>query len=113
MIIRSFPKIVQDILEPLAKNDYPVLNTRLFVSYWLGFTLDKSLTSMRDLFKRLNNTGYASDISTFSKANLHRSQEPFRQIYQKLNSIVAKQSQKKISPGLHHLSNRFNRHYIN
>jgi hypothetical protein len=31
MIINSFPKIVKDILKSLPKNDYPVLNTCLYV----------------------------------------------------------------------------------
>lgn len=87
-MILSFPKLVKQLLTLLPKNDYPVLNTRLFVMCWLGFTLDKSLTSMRDLFKRLNNTGFEVDISTFSKASSHRSQEPFLQIYQKLYQLV-------------------------
>jgi putative transposase len=89
-MILSFPKLVKDLLAPLPKNDYPVLNTRLFVKFWLGFTLDQSLTSMRDLFKRLNNTGFPVDISTFSKANVQRSQKPFIQIYQKLCQLVNK-----------------------
>lgn len=89
-MIVSFPKLVKDLLAPLPQNDYPVLNTRLFVKFWLGFTLDQSLTSMRDLFKRLNNTGFPVDISTFSKANVQRSQEPFIQIYQKLCQLVNK-----------------------
>jgi hypothetical protein len=55
MIINSFPKIVKDILKSLPKNDYPVLNTRLDVKCWLAYALNNSLTSMRDLFKRLNN----------------------------------------------------------
>ena len=88
MIVRSFPKIVKDLLKPLPKHDYPVLNTRLFVECWLGYVMDKSLTSMRDVFKRLNQTGYEVDISTFSKASQHRSQEPFLKIYQKLNRLV-------------------------
>ncbi|OBU76421.1 hypothetical protein A9P98_08920 [Cylindrospermopsis raciborskii CS-505] len=54
MIINSFPKIVKDILRPLPKNDYPVLNSRLYVEPWLAYALDNSLTSMRDLFTRLN-----------------------------------------------------------
>lgn len=69
MIINSFPKIGKNILGGLPKNDYPVLNSRLFVECWLAYVLDNSLTSMRDLFKRLNNTGFDVDISTFSKAN--------------------------------------------
>lgn len=66
VIINSFPKIVKDILKSLPKNDYPVLNSRLFFECWLSYALDNSLTSMRDLFKRLNNTGFEVDISTFS-----------------------------------------------
>lgn len=91
-MILSFPKLVKDLLAPLPQNDYPVLNTRLFVKFWLGFTLDQSLTSMRDLFKRLNNTGFPVDISTFSKANVQRSQKPFIQIYQKLCQLIKKKS---------------------
>jgi putative transposase len=96
MIINSFPKIVKDILKPLPKNDYPVLNSRLYVECWLAYALDNSLTSMRDLFKRLNNTGIDVRISTFSKANTHRSQEIFQNIYHQLNQLVQKKAQKKL-----------------
>ena len=48
---------------------------------------------MRNLFKRINPTGFEVDISTFSKANTHRSQEPFRKIYEQLNQL----SQKKLT----------------
>ncbi|MDH6101452.1 IS4 family transposase, partial [Chrysosporum ovalisporum ANA283AFssAo] len=48
MIINSFPKIVKDILRPLPKNDYPVLNSRLYVECWLAYALDNSLTSMTE-----------------------------------------------------------------
>ncbi|QOV22674.1 IS4 family transposase [Anabaenopsis elenkinii] len=95
-IINSFPKIVKDILSPLPKNDYPVLNSRLFVECWLAYALDNSLTSMRDLFKRLNHTGFSVNIGTFSKANTHRSQEPFQKIYQQLNQLIQKKAQKKL-----------------
>ena len=96
MIINSFPKIVKDILKSLPKNDYPILNSRLFVECWLGYSLDNSLRSMRDLFKRLNNTGIDVDISTFSKATKHRSQEIFQIIYNKLNKLVQNKSNKKL-----------------
>ena len=95
MIISSFPKIVKEILKPLPKTDYPVLNTRLFFECWLSDALDNSLTSMRDLFKRLNNTGFGVDISTFSTASYHRTQKHFQEIYQKLNQLVQKKTQKK------------------
>lgn len=64
------------------------MNTRLFVECWLGYALDKSLTSMRDLFKRLNNTGIEVDISTFSKASSDRSQQIFQQIYQQVSRLI-------------------------
>ncbi|MGM3305782.1 IS4 family transposase [Anabaena sp. WFMT] len=96
MIINSFPKIVKNILGGLPKNDYPVLNSRLFVECWLAYALDNSLTSMRDLFKRLNNTGFDVDISTFSKANTHRSQEVFQKIYHQLNQLVQNKVHKKL-----------------
>lgn len=92
MIIRSFPKIVKEVLATLPKNDYPVLNTRLFVECWLSYAMDKSLTSMRDLFKRLNNKGIEVNISTFSKASQHRSQQIFQQIYQQLFQLVHQKS---------------------
>jgi hypothetical protein len=44
MIVNHFPKIIKDILKGLPKNDYPVLNSRLFVECWLAYVLDNSLT---------------------------------------------------------------------
>lgn len=96
MIVKSFPQVVKDILKGLPQNDYPVLNSRLFFECWLSYALDNSLTSMRDLFKRLNNTGFEVDISTFSKASSHRSQKPFQEIYQKLNELLAKKTGNKL-----------------
>ncbi len=96
VIINSFPKIVKDILKSLPKNDYPVLNSRLFFECRLSYALDNSLTSMRDLFKRLNNTGFEVDISTFSKSSSHRGQKPFQEIYQKLNELVQHKTHKKL-----------------
>ncbi len=66
------------------------MNTRLFVECWLSYAMDKSLTSMRDLFKRLNNTGFSVHLSTFSKASSHRSQQIFQQIYRQLYSLVSR-----------------------
>ncbi len=53
-MVRSFPNIVKQILKHLPTNDYPVLHSCLFWQIWLTFILDKSLTSMRDLFYLLN-----------------------------------------------------------
>lgn len=52
---------------------------------------------MRDLFKRLRNTGFEVDISTFSKASSHRSQKPFQDIYHKLDELVHNKPQKKLN----------------
>jgi putative transposase len=43
---------------------------------------------MRDVFKRLNNTGIGVDISTFSKASKHRSADPLSKIYKQLKQQV-------------------------
>ncbi|EGJ30448.1 MULTISPECIES: hypothetical protein [Moorena] len=72
----SIKKIIKYILKDLPKNDDPVLNTKLFVSCWVGYCLDQSLSSMRDLFQRLNYTGINLHIYTFSKASKQRSIEP-------------------------------------
>ena len=47
------------------------------------------------LNKRINHTGFEVDIS-FSRANTHRSQEPFRKIYDQLNQLVPKEAHKKL-----------------
>lgn len=83
-MVLSFSKIVKSILKELPANDYPVLNSRLFFETWLNFVLDSSLTSMRDLFYRLNHTGIKVDISTFSKACKYRTEQTFCRIYMNL-----------------------------
>jgi putative transposase len=57
------------------------LNSRLFFEIWLNFILDQSLTSMRDLFYRLNHAGISVDISTFSKASKSRQDQNFCRLY--------------------------------
>ncbi len=80
-MILLFSNIVKSILKELSTNDYPVLNSCLFFETWLNFILDSSLTSMRDLFYRLNYTGIKVDISAFSKACKHRIEQTFCRIY--------------------------------
>ena len=94
-MVYSFPKIVKDILKNLPKKDYPVLDTRLFVSCWLGFSLDKSLNSMRDLFRRLKVGGINIDISTFSKASTKREVECFKKIYSKLSKKIKRKHEQE------------------
>ena len=48
MIVNHFPKIVKDLLKGLPKNDYSVLNSRLFVECWLAYTLD-NIAILNDL----------------------------------------------------------------
>lgn len=77
----SFPNIVKPLLKRLSAKDYPVLNSRLFFEIWLTFVLDSGLTSMRDLFYRLNHSGIDLDMSTFSKACKNRQGEVFCRLY--------------------------------
>jgi len=90
-MITSFPQLVKSILKQLCPHDYPVLNSRLFFEIWLTFVLDKGLTSMRDLFYRLNRTGISVDISTFSKACKARKDGHFCRIYAQLIEQVKRQ----------------------
>jgi putative transposase len=90
-MLSSFPKIVKSLLKRLSPSDYPVLNSRLFFEIWLTFVLDASLTSMRDLFYRLNHTGIEVDISTFSKACKTRQGENFCRIYVELIERLKRQ----------------------
>ncbi len=41
-MISNFPQLVKKYLGHLPQDDYPVLNTFLFVSTWLEFVLDQS-----------------------------------------------------------------------
>lgn len=90
-MIASFPKLVKLILKQLCPHDYPVLNSRLFFEIWLTFVLDNGLTSMRDLFYRLNRSGISVDISTFSKACKTRQDQHFCRIYAQLIDQVKRQ----------------------
>ncbi len=94
-MLESLPKALKEILSDLCDTDYPGLNTRLFFGCWLAFAMDKSLISMRDLFKRLNNTGIDVDISTFSKASKVRNKSVFIKVYGKLLSKINHNSAKK------------------
>jgi IS4 transposase len=88
-MLTKFPKLIKDILKPLPKNDYPVLNTFLFVSCWIGFALDKSIVSMRDLCTRMNIQGINVQISTFSKASKTREIDVFEKIISELNKRLS------------------------
>ena len=91
----NFPKLMKEILKPLPKNDYPAIDTFKFVSCWLGFALDKSLVSMRDLCKRLKIQGMGVDLSTFSKASKIREVKPFEEIIMYVNKKLRKKKGKE------------------
>jgi putative transposase len=95
MMLNSSSEIVKTILKRLPKNDYPVLNTRLFVLIWLHLIFDKSLGSLRDLFFLTYHQGIAVDLSTFSKASKNRDYQVFNQIYVSLNSELRKRKGKR------------------
>ena len=86
MRLKTFPEVIRKILKPLPKKDYPVLDTFSFVSVWLEYVMDKSIVSMRDLFKRLNNQGIDLKMSNFSKASKHRDTQVFLEIINELNN---------------------------
>jgi putative transposase len=92
MFVSNFPKVIKYLFKDLPKNDYPVLNTFLFASCWLGWVMERSLVSMRDLLFRLNSRGIEIDISTFSKGSKNRDVEVFEKI---LNKAIKKLSRKK------------------
>ena len=91
-MLASFPKIVKSLLKRLPPHDYPVLNSRLFFEIWLTFVLDQSLSSMRDLFYRLNHSGISVDISSFSKACKTRQDQHFCRIYVELIQRLRRQN---------------------
>ncbi|EAM49660.1 hypothetical protein CwatDRAFT_1957 [Crocosphaera watsonii WH 8501] len=95
MIVRSFPKVIKSILRPLPRNDYPVLNTFLFISCWLEYVMDKSIVSMQDLFKRLNTQGIDLKISNFSKASKRRDSQVFLNIINQLKKELRRQKGKR------------------
>lgn len=83
MFVSNFLKIIKHLLKDLPRNDYPVLNSFFFTSCWIGFAMDKSLESMRDLLTRVNSREKILDISTFSKASKTRDIENFQTILSK------------------------------
>lgn len=90
----KFEKLVKKLLSFLSQDDYPVLNSQKYFAIWLEYILDRSVTSMRDLFARLKIGGSAPDLSTFSKANLKREIEPIQKIYRYLNNLLSKKKSK-------------------
>ncbi len=94
-MVTNFPKIIKKFLNPLPKNDRPVLDTHLFVSCWLGWVMDKSLVSMRDLIFRLNSRGIQLDLSTFSKASCSRDPSVFENLLQQIIEHLKKQKGSK------------------
>ncbi|WP_216844459.1 hypothetical protein [Microcystis aeruginosa] len=91
---------MKELLKPLPKNDYPALSTFTFVSCWIGFALDKSIVSMRDLSARLKMQGINVNTSTFSKASKIRETEPFEKIINKLNKSLVNKKGKEAAQAL-------------
>jgi putative transposase len=95
MILSNFPKIVKTLFKPLPKNDYPVLDTFTFVSCWIGWVMDQSLVSMRDLFIRLNSRDISIHLSTFSKASKKRDYQVFQKLLERSIKELRKKSKKR------------------
>jgi putative transposase len=75
--LHSLPGTVKSLLASIPANDYPVMNSRHFFQIWLTYVMDKGMTSLRDLFRHLNNTRTKGDLTTFSKANKTRGHQLF------------------------------------
>jgi putative transposase len=87
----NFSKLIKELLKPLPKNDYPALETFTFLSCWIGFALDKSIVSMRDLCSGIVLQGINVNLSTFSQASKIRETSPFEKVIVELNKrLVAK-----------------------
>ncbi len=71
-MISNFLEIVKRHLGHLATDDYPVLNSFLFVSIWLSFFLNQSQSSMMSVLKCLSIRGIKVKISNSSKASKNR-----------------------------------------
>ncbi len=93
MFVSNFPKIIKHLLKDLPKKDYPVLNTFFFTSCWLGWVMDQSLVSMRDLIFRLNSRNIKIDISTFSKASKTRDTAVFEKLLEKATKSLKKRKE--------------------
>ncbi len=94
MFSTNFPKIAKFLLKDLPKKDYPVLDTFLFVSCWLGWVMDQSLVSMRDLILRLNARNINVHLSTFSKASKNRDVKVFEDILNRATKELKKKKGK-------------------
>jgi hypothetical protein len=62
---RQIQGLIKPLLNLLPKNDYPVLDTRLFVLIWIHFVLDARVATMRGLFFLLNHLNFKVDIQSF------------------------------------------------
>lgn len=45
-MINNYREIVNNLVKDLPKNDYPVLNTRLWVETWFHFIVNQSATAV-------------------------------------------------------------------
>lgn len=64
-MIKQLRQLIKLLLKLLPQNDYPVLDSQLFVLIWMHFILDARVSTMRGLFFLLNHLGVAVNILTF------------------------------------------------
>jgi len=91
-LLSNLPHLVKKYLGKIPNDDYPTLNSFLFVTCWLNFALDPGVKSMRGMFAILNQQGIKVDISTFSKASKNRSPQIFESILSRLIAEVKKKA---------------------
>lgn len=93
--LSSLPGIVKSLLASLPRHDYPVMNTQLFVKTWLTYILDKSVTSLRDLFFQLKHTGMPGSLSSFSRACSSRGLQYINHLFVELIHHVRRRPSRK------------------
>lgn len=91
-LMSNLPQLVKKYLGKIPDNDYPALNSFLFVTSWLNFALDPGVSSMRGMFSLLNQQGIKVDCSTFSKASKNRNPQLFEEILNRLIAEIKKKA---------------------
>lgn len=71
-MLKQLRQLIKPLLKLLPQDDYPVLDSQLFVLIWIHFILDARISTMRGLFFLLNHLGFKVNMSTFSKAFKNR-----------------------------------------
>jgi putative transposase len=95
-MVFNFPKLVKQLLCKYSEHDYSVLNTRLFISCWLAFSLDASVNSMNSLFRKLNLGGKRLTSQLFLKQIVIAVQNLFKTFLMNSIALLSKKTSKRV-----------------